>query len=66
MTKFREPTAGAVALGAALLVGASAATSPTQAAFVVALEQDGSNVVATGSGTLDLTDLTFVVTDPVC
>lgn len=38
--------------------------SPAQAAFVVALEQDGSNIVATGSGTLDLTDLTFVVTGP--
>jgi hypothetical protein len=33
-----------------------------QAGFVVTLEQQGSNVVASGSGTLDVTDLTFGTT----
>jgi len=42
---------GAVAL--ALLSG-----SPAQANFIVNIDQDGLNVDATGSGSLDLTDLT--------
>ena len=48
-------------LGAAtaslLLIG-----SPAQAGYIVTLEQVGSNVVATGSGAIDLTDLTLVNT----
>jgi PEP-CTERM motif len=47
--------AGATAIGAATLIGLSA--PPGQAAYVVHLTQEGSDVVATGSGTLDLTDL---------
>jgi protein with PEP-CTERM/exosortase system signal len=45
-------------LGAAvslLLIGA-----PAQAGYIVTLEQVGSNVVATGTGAIDLTGLTFV------
>jgi hypothetical protein len=33
---------------------------PAQAAYIVTLEEVGTNVVATGSGTLDLTDLSFL------
>jgi len=36
--------------------------SPAQAGYMVTLEQVGSNVVATGSGPIDLTGLTFVLT----
>ncbi len=38
---------------------------PARAAYIVTLEQEGTSVVATGSGTIDLTDLTFVVTGNV-
>lgn len=48
---------GAAAIGAALLIGLSAPSA--QAAYVVDLTQQGSDVVATGSGTIDLTDLSF-------
>ena len=32
---------------------------PAQAGFIMTLTEQGSNVVATGSGTLDVTDLIF-------
>jgi hypothetical protein len=48
---------GIASLGAAILVGLSA--SSARAGFVVELTQQGSNVVATGSGAIDLTGLTF-------
>jgi PEP-CTERM motif len=48
---------GASAIGAAMLIGLC--TSSARAAFVVDLTQEGSNVVATGSGTINLTDLRF-------
>jgi hypothetical protein len=51
-------TAVAVAIPA-MLIGSGLSAPPAQAAYIVTLEQVGSNVVATGSGTLDLTDLTF-------
>jgi hypothetical protein len=43
-------------LGAGLLAGVPA-SSIAQAAYVVAFEEVGSDVVATGSGSIDLTDL---------
>ena len=49
--------AAAGALAISTLVGASA-----QAGYVVTLEEVGSNVVATGSGPLDLTGLSFFET----
>jgi hypothetical protein len=52
--------AGAVALGVTTLIGWGLSTLPAQAAYTVTLEQEGSNVVATGSGTLDVTDLRFI------
>jgi hypothetical protein len=51
---------GATALAAALFVVAGASAPPAQAAYVVTLAQDGPNVVATGSGTIDLAGLTFL------
>jgi hypothetical protein len=59
---FVKRIAGAAALGAALLIGCGLSTPPAQAAYIVTLEQVGSNVVATGSGTLDTAALTFVGT----
>lgn len=46
-------------LGVAVLVLA-AGVNPAKAAFIMNLEEVGPNVVATGSGTLDLTDLSGV------
>ena len=52
---FMKRIAGTAALGAAMLFGLFA--PPAQASYIVNLTQVGSNVVATGSGTIDLTDL---------
>jgi hypothetical protein len=52
---FFDQVAGGAALGAAMLVGLSVA----QAGYVVDLTEQGGNVVATGSGEIDLTDLTL-------
>jgi PEP-CTERM motif len=70
--QFLERMASAAALGAAMVVGAGLSAPPAQAAFVVTLEQnaafvvtleqEGPNVVATGSGTIDLADLSFINT----
>src|SRR4051794_14981988 len=58
--KFVNRIAGAAALGVALLTSLSAV--PAQAGYVVTLEEVGSDVVATGSGPIDLTGLTFLST----
>lgn len=48
-------------LAAALLAaGAVAWAVPAQAGYIVTLTQQGSNVVANGSGSIDLTGLTFL------
>ena len=52
-TTFRN-----MAIGAALGLCAGLAV-PAQAAYIVTLQQVGANVVATGSGTLDLAALTL-------
>jgi hypothetical protein len=56
---FLKEISGAAALGAAMLIGCGLSAPPAQAGYVVTLEQVGSNVVATGSGTLDLAGLTL-------
>jgi hypothetical protein len=48
---------GIASLGAAMLIGLSA--PPARAGYVVDLTQQGPNVVATGSGAIDLTGLAF-------
>ncbi|HEX5327186.1 MAG TPA: hypothetical protein VFW75_11005 [Acetobacteraceae bacterium] len=48
----------ATALGAVLVIGVGLSASPARAGYTVSLSQQGSNVVATGSGTIDLTGLT--------
>jgi len=45
------------------LIGTGLAAPPAQAGYVVTLEQKGSDVVATGSGAIDLTGLSFVFTN---
>ena len=57
---FRQ-TAAAAALGTGMFLGISAL--PAQAAYTVALTQVGTNVLATGRGSIDLTDLTYFETD---
>jgi hypothetical protein len=49
----------AAALGVAMLTGYGLSAPPAKAGYVVTLEQVGSNVVATGSGPIDLTGLTL-------
>jgi len=48
---------GATALGVTMLIGSGLSVPPAQAAYMVTLEQVGRNVVATGSGPIDLTGL---------
>jgi len=49
---FGKRIAGAAALSVAML-GFGLSAAPAQAAYIVTLAQAGSNVVATGSGTID-------------
>lgn len=58
---FLKQIAGAAALGATLLLGSGLIISPAQARYVVTLEQAGNDVIATGSGAIDLTGLTFAL-----
>jgi hypothetical protein len=53
--------AGAAAIGAAMLIGSGLSAPSAQAGYVVELKQVGANVVATGSGAIDLTGLRFFV-----
>lgn len=59
MAFVKRTTAGAAALGMAILIGCGLSAPPARAAYTVALAQQGSDVVANGSGTLDLTGLRF-------
>jgi hypothetical protein len=43
----------------AMLIGSGLYAPPAQAAYTVTLTQQGTSVVASGNGTIDLTDLTF-------
>jgi hypothetical protein len=54
---FVTRMASGTAIGAAMLIGLSSPSA--QAGYIVDLTQQGSNVVATGSGGLDLTGLSF-------
>jgi hypothetical protein len=56
---FVKQIGGAAAIGAAMLFGSGLSAPPVQAAYIATLEQVGSNVVATGTGTIDLTGLSF-------
>jgi hypothetical protein len=58
MTIVRRISAAA-ALAGVTLIGVGLSIPPAQAGFVLTLDQVGSNVVATGSGTIDLTGLSF-------
>jgi len=54
---FVKRMTAAAALGAAVLIGCGLSAPSAQAAYMVTLEQQGPNVVATGSGPIDLTGL---------
>jgi hypothetical protein len=47
------------ALGAAVVIGVGLSVLPARAGYVVVLKQEAGGVVATGSGSIDLTGLTF-------
>jgi hypothetical protein len=53
---LKRRLAGAAALGAAMLVGAGLCAPRAEAAYVDTIEQVGSDVVATGSGSIDFVD----------
>jgi hypothetical protein len=57
MDRFRFPSA--TTLGMVMLIGCGVAAPPAQAGYVVTLTQEGGDVVATGSGPIDLTGLSF-------
>jgi hypothetical protein len=57
MSVFMKRISSAMAIGVAMLIGPNL---PAQAGYVVTLEQVGNDVVATGSGTIDLTGLFFL------
>ena len=57
--KFMKRITGAVALGAALLVGGGPSVPSAQAGYVATLTEQASNVEASGSGALDVTGLTL-------
>jgi hypothetical protein len=43
-----------------MLIGFSLSATSAQAGYIVTLSQEGPNVVGTGSGTIDTTDLTLL------
>jgi PEP-CTERM motif len=51
--------ARAAALGVATLIGSGLSSPPARAAYTVTYEQEGSNVVASGMGTIDLAALSI-------
>jgi|SRR5665213_1041643 len=57
---FMKRIAGTTALGVAMLTGYGLCDAPAQAGYVVDLTQQGANVVATGSGAIDLTGLSLL------
>jgi hypothetical protein len=54
---FVKQTPGAAALAMAMLIGSGLSAPSAQATYIVTLVQQGSDVVATGSGTIDLSGL---------
>jgi hypothetical protein len=48
---------GAAALGLGILIASDVSCRPAQAGYIVTLVQEGSDVVASGSGTIDLAGL---------
>lgn len=54
---FVRRLGGALAIALAMMFGSSLSAPLAQAAYTVTLQQKGSDVVATGAGTIDLTDL---------
>jgi hypothetical protein len=54
---FLQRIARAAALGTVILLGPSLSAPPAQAGYTVTLMQQGSNVIASGNGSIDLTDL---------
>lgn len=56
---FVKQLTGMAAVGVAMLVGVGLCAPEAQAGYTVTLAQVGPDVVATGSGTIDLTGLTY-------
>ena len=57
--------AATLALSMAVLFNSGLISSPARAGYVVTLEEVGSDVVATGSGPIDLTDLSSLGLDAI-
>lgn len=54
---LRKRMTGAAALGAAMLTGFGLCAPPAQAAYTIKIEQVGSDVMATGAGSINFTAL---------
>jgi hypothetical protein len=50
--------------GAAVVIGVSLSVLPARAAYVLTLTQEGADVIANGSGTIDLAGLSFNFNEP--
>ncbi len=57
---FAKGISGAATLAGALLLGSGLFAPSARAAFIETLVQQGTNVVATGSGTIDAADLSLL------
>ncbi len=60
---LRKWMTGAATLGSAALIGFAVCAPPAEAAYTITVEQAGSDVTATGAGSIDLTDLAPYVDD---
>jgi hypothetical protein len=60
---FAKRMRGAAAFSVTMLIGCGLSVPLAQANYIVTLEQQGNNVIATGSGTLDLAGLEL---NPMC
>jgi hypothetical protein len=58
---FKKQMTGAATLGAAMLIGFGLCAPPAQAAYTITIEQAGSDVVATGAGSINFDALTFYI-----
>jgi hypothetical protein len=56
---MKQKRATLVLAALAMLIGFGPSALPAYAGYTVTIEQPGANVVASGSGSFDLTDLSF-------
>ena len=60
---LEKPMAVAAALGAAMVIGFGLCVPPAQAAYTITIAQVGSDVVATGAGSINYNALAYYIDD---